>query len=644
MRDTLRHRGPDAEGTWSDTEAGIALGHRRLSIVELSSAGAQPMVSANGRWVITYNGEIYNFRSLRGELDQAGGHSWRGGSDTEVLIEAVAAWGPERALERIEGQFAFALWDRAERRLTLARDRFGEKPLYYGRVGTDLVFASELKAIRRHPQFRGELDRGAVASYLRYGYIPHPRSIYRGIHKLPQACWVAFRPGAVAAGDPVPTPYWSRSEVAREAAAAPFRGSEDDAVSELDGRMRAAVADRMVADVPLGALLSGGIDSSLTVALMQAQSGRPVKTFTIGSWDHGLNEAAQAQEIARRLGTEHTELFVGAAQALEVIPNLASIYDEPFADSSQVPTFLVSRLARSSVTVALSGDGGDELFGGYNRYFLGPRWRQFARLPGPLRLGFTAAAQAISPGAWSTVVGHLGRLAPRELRYGRAGDKVHKWADKASSADEREFLARLLAAWPEPGEVLADAAPAADVTDGLSFEGPGDFAREAMACDTDYFLPDDILMKVDRASMANSLEVRSAYLDSGVFAFAWSLPMAMKIGSGAGKRVLRRLLGRYVPAAVFDRPKQGFAVPIADWLRNELRDWGESLLAESRLRSDGLFKVAEVRHAWSEHLSGRRNWDMRLWTVLMMQMWLDENKPDQSDLPLQTEAVVAPAI
>jgi len=622
MTRSLAHRGPDAQAVWVDLEAGVALGHRRLSIIDVTSAGAQPMSSANGRFVINFNGEIFNFAELRSRLEAEGIVSWRGHSDTEVLLEAIVTWGLDRALEAIEGQFAFGLWDRSARELTLARDRFGEKPLYYGRLGRTIVFASELQAFRLHPDFTGELNTDVLPAYVRYGYVPHPWSIYRQVWKLPQATTLRFDADATTGVMPEPQRFWSLQEALDWARDNPFRGSEADAVETLDGRLRRTVGARMVADVPLGSLLSGGIDSSLVTALMQSQSSKPVKTFTIGSWDKSLNEAEHAKAIARILGADHTELYVGPEQALAVIPRLAAVYGEPFADSSQIPTLLVSALARTSVTVALSGDGGDELFAGYNRYVLAEVWRRMSLVPGPMRAALGACVQAISPEVWTRLVGWA-PFKPRALRAGRAGDKLHKWAAKIGAKDDRDFLDKLLSAWEDPRVVL----PASE-GDGLLHgdirSQEAGFSERAMYLDTENYLPDDILVKVDRASMAASLEVRAPFLDREVLKLAWSLPMAMKVRGGVGKRVLRPLLAKYIPSSMFERPKQGFAVPIDQWLRGELRPWAEDLLSEQRLESQGLFNAGEVRKVWAEHQRGVRNWDTRLWYLLMMQSWMDQ--------------------
>ncbi len=639
MTAALVHRGPDGEGLWADAEAGVALGHRRLAIIDLSAEGAQPMVSAGGRFVMVFNGEIYNYRVLRAALEAEGlAPNWRGHSDSEVLLAAIEAWGIERALTEAEGQMALAVWDRTERRLHLARDRFGEKPLYYGWAGDDLVFGSELKALRRHPRFDDALDEAALASYFRYGYTPAPRSIYRAIKKLEPGHRLTVSMANLKTKQLEPSAYWSLADAIDAAQSDRFMGSEDDAIEALDVLMRKTVGDRMVSDVPLGALLSGGIDSSTIVAMMQVQSSRPIKTFTIGSWDPTLNEADHAREVAKVLGVEHTELYVGGQDALDVVPSLATMFDEPFADSSQVPTYLVSALARRHVTVALSGDGGDELFGGYNRHFFGPLWNRLGRTPRPVRTFAASAVHAISPEVWTGALRAAGPLSPAVLRAGRGGDKLHKFADKLRAPSEQAFLLQLISMWDAP-QILSSGAPALDIPRERSPANDlGGFAQTSMYIDTGNYLPDDILVKVDRASMANSLEVRAPFLDTQVLKFAWSLPMAMKIRGRSGKQVLRKTLARYVPPALFERPKQGFGVPVDSWLRNELRDWCESLLSESALRESGVFNVAEVRGFWRQHLSGRRNWDMGLWSVLMFQAWrLEQSAPGD-----QTPARSAP--
>ncbi|MFN3859273.1 MAG: asparagine synthase (glutamine-hydrolyzing) [Caulobacter sp.] len=639
MLDAIVHRGPDSEGVWTDAEAGVALGQRRLAIIDLSEAGFQPMASNDGRWVIDYNGEIFNYLDVRAELEAAGSYAWRGHSDTEVLVEAVARWGVEGALERIEGQFAIALWDRAERRLHLARDRFGEKPLYYGWAGPALAFGSELKALRTVPGLPDDIDQEALSGFLRYGYVPHPRSIWRGVRKLPPGARISFGACDAPGSWPEPVRYWSAHEAIGRALDNPWTGSEDEAVEALDALLRRTVATRMIADVPLGAMLSGGVDSSAIVSLMKAQGGA-VKTFTIGFDEPGFNEAEHARAVADHLGTDHTELYVSAAETLDVVPHLPRLYDEPFADASQIPTYLVARLARSQVTVALSGDAGDEIFAGYNRYFHGARlWDRVGALPRPLRAAGAGALRSLSPDGWNRLTSALGPMLPAELSGGRAGEKVHKFAGVLGAADRDDYLMGLLSYWRNPEAVAAGGAR------GLRLPGdrppPGrltSFAERAMATDLCEYLPDDILVKVDRASMGVSLECRAPFLDRQVLDFAWRLPMAFKISGGRGKHVLRRVLDRYVPRALIDRPKQGFAIPIGRWLRGELRDWAESLLSRERLAADGLFDPAPVRAAWDEHVSGRRDHDTRLWTVLMAQAWLEAQKGAVSTAPARDAA------
>lgn len=642
MTDRLLHRGPDDGGAWTDASAGIALGHRRLSILDLSPQGHQPMLSASGRYVIAFNGEIYNHRALRSELETAPaiapgeqgksgllprgekGINWRGHSDTEVMLAAFEHWGVPESLARFNGMFAFALWDRRERMLHLARDRFGEKPLYYGWMGNAFLFGSELKALKAHPAWRGEIDRGALSLYMRHSYIPAPYSIYQGVRKLPPAHMLSLPLGAAHQEFPQIRSYWSASEVAEAGIRQPFSGDDAAALAALDRLLREAVALRMEADVPLGALLSGGIDSSTVVALMQAQSTRPVKTFSIGFHEKGYNEAEHAGAVARHLGTEHTELYVTPEEAMAVIPRLPEIYDEPFADSSQIPTFLVSQMTRRHVTVALSGDAGDELFGGYNRYlWVQSIWRKAGWMPKPVRAALAYGLTALAPQSWDGILSSLGPALPGRLRAQLPGDKLHKLAGVLACASPEEVYRGLVSHWEPESVVLGASEPATALTDRAQWADLPDFTQCMMFLDLVSYLPDDILAKVDRASMAVGLEARVPLLDHRVAEFAWHLPLAMKIRQGQGKWILRQVLYNYVPQALIERPKMGFGVPIDAWLRGPLRDWAESLLDESRLRKEGYFDPAPIRRKWAEHLSGQRNWQYHLWDVLMFQAWLD---------------------
>ena len=614
MMDAIQHRGPDDSGAWVNTESGVALGFRRLAILDLSPTGHQPMLSADDRYVIIFNGEIYNFAELRDEL-LARGRRFRGTSDTEIILGAILEWGVEPTLKRLNGMFAFALWDRRERELHLVRDRLGVKPMYYGWAGKTLVFGSELKALRAHPHFNAEIDRDALAMYMRYCYIPAPYSIYKGISKLPPGTYLTIRAGA--AGEP--RAYWSAREAVAQGLACPFEGSDEEAIAELEARLLKSVRLRMIADVPLGAFLSGGVDSSTIVALMQAQNNQPVQTFTIGFHEEGFNEAEHAKAIAEHLGTDHTELYVTPAEALAVIPRLPALYDEPFADSSQIPTFLVSQLARRKVTVSLSGDGGDELFGGYNRYFWTLRlWNTIGWIPRSVR-GLTAESLTrLSPLTWER--------AMRWTGYPNAVDKVNKLADFLRTATPATTYLSLVSHWNEPDQIVVAATePRAGAKDPANWINSSNLADQMMALDLVTYLPDDILAKVDRASMGVSLEARVPYLDDHeVVEFAWRLPLRMKIRNGQGKWILRRVLDRYVPARLIDRPKMGFGVPIDSWLRGPLRDWAEDLLDAARLRREGFFQEAPIRQKWEEHLSGRRNWQYYLWDILMFQAWQAE--------------------
>lgn len=621
MTNAIIHRGPDDEGMWWDGDSGIALGHRRLSIVDLSAAGHQPMHSIGGRWVIAFNGEIYNHLELRVELEAVDAAlSWRGHSDTETLLAAVEIWGIEGTLDRVVGMFAIALWDRKERSLWLARDRLGEKPLYYGWQNECFLFGSELKGLRAHPAFQAEVDREALAQLVRYNYIPGPQSIWKGIKKLPAGTFLRIDKNNI---DSEPVCYWSLTEIAKRGIASPFIGSEDDALIELERKLSKAVKGQMMSDVPLGALLSGGVDSTMVTALMQAASSKPVRTFTIGFDERRYDEASHAKAVAAHLGTEHTELRLTGADVLGLIPKLPHMYDEPFADSSQLPTALVMAMARQHVTVALSGDGADEFFGGYTRYFVSPRiWSWIGWMPNAGRQVLGSALTAIPTSILNKAIGPISSYANISL----PGDKMHKLGHRISNVHNLdELYSSLIKEWSDKESLVIGQSPYIKNWQIDSLELSNSVQR-MMLIDGAKYLPDDILVKVDRAAMAVSLETRAPFLDRDTVEFAWTLPMNLKIRDGKGKWLLRQLLNKYVPKQLTERPKMGFGIPLDDWLRGPLRDWAEDLLDEERLRREGFFHPEPIRTAWRSHLLGESAFGYRLWSILMFQMWWADQK------------------
>jgi asparagine synthase (glutamine-hydrolysing) len=619
MTDAIRHRGPDDSGQWLDPAIGIALGHRRLSILDLSTEGHQPMVSASGRFVIIYNGEIYNFAELRRE-EEARGTCFRGHSDTEIMLAAFERHGVVEAVRRFAGMFAFALWDRSERVLHLVRDRIGEKPLYYGWFGRVLLFGSEVKSLKAHPAWHGVIDRGALALYLRYNYVPAPYGIYDGLRKVEPATILTVSPD----GADRTTTYWDLIGVVRQGLERPLSGPVEEIVDQLEDRLKRTIGEEMLADVPLGAFLSGGIDSTTVVALMQAQSARPVRTFTIGFREDGYNEAEHAREVARHLGTEHTELYVTPGEARAVIPRLPEIYDEPFGDSSQIPTFLVSQLARQHVTVALSGDGGDEMFGGYNRYFLGRRiWCGLAPIPVWMRRSVARGIQVVSPQTWGSVLGAAQRFLPQRTRVAQAGDRMHKLAKVLSVSSANAMYQSLISNWDPPADIFSGGGePGTLLTSTPVLPEGMSFVERMMWLDSRTYLPDDIMVKVDRASMAMSLESRAPFLDHRMVEFAWRVPLALKLRDGQGKWALRAILDRHIPRELVERPKMGFGVPIDSWLRGPLKEWAEDLIDPRGLKQDGLFDSKAVWRTWQEHQGGARNRQYPLWNLMMFQAWL----------------------
>jgi asparagine synthase (glutamine-hydrolysing) len=612
MVDSLQHRGPNDSGVWCDASQQIGMGNRRLAVVDLSENGHQPMWSSGGRFCLVYNGEIYNHPALRRELESAG-RQFRGHSDTEVLVEAIAHWGVQPTLERANGMFAFAVWDRETQTLTLARDRLGIKPLYYSLTSSGFLFGSELKSLRAHPGFDRSVDRNAIVLYLQHNYIPAPYSIYENTQKLPAGSLIQVVRDRVSGPNSKPVPYWSLREIAERGQRDIFTGSEQEAADQLEQLIRDAIRIRTIADVPVGAFLSGGIDSSTVVALMQAENRQQVRTFTIGFEDEEYDEAPYAADIARHLGTDHRQQYVTAQQAREVIPRLQTIYDEPFADSSQIPTILISAMARQYVTVSLSGDGGDELFGGYPRYRLTTQvWRHLGKLPQRLR----------------SIVRRPMPLAARLLGEGTAvARKLSTLAHVLDVRDGAELYTRLHTHWKEPHLlVIGGHLPDVEFYHPEQWPSRGSLVEQLTYVDAVSYLPDDILVKLDRASMAVGLEARTPLLDHRIVEFTWHLPAHLKFSTDYPKSILKRVLTRHVPAHMLDRPKRGFGVPLDSWLRGPLRDWAEALLDEERLRREGYFHPQLIRRLWREHLQEKRNWHYYLWDILMFQAWLEEQQ------------------
>lgn len=643
MTNAISHRGPDDFGIWCDEAAGLALGHRRLSVIDTSPAGHQPMLSENGRFVLTFNGEIYNHRSLREDLsDEGAAPQWRGHSDTETLLAAITHWGLAKTLHRATGMFALALWDRKARHLQLARDRVGEKPLYYGWAGKRFVFGSEIKAIMAYPGFEARPCQTALQQYLRFAYVPGPRSIWEGLYKLEPGCILAIdgstppvpqssplRPGQKVDGVNM-SRYWSLAEVTTEGHRNPLR-DETEALGVLEKTLATAVSQQAISDVPLGAFLSGGIDSSLVVALLQKNSGRPVRTFTIGFEEEDFDESQHAAAVAKHLGTDHTEIRVTSAEARTVIPRLPALFDEPFADASQIPTYLVCGAARPHVTVALTGDGGDEFFGGYPRYERAPKlWNMFKTIPFPVRKILGRATTSIPAQWWDRLAGVTNMALGPSQAASQAGGRIHRTAERIGTVQSIDDLyLNLVSSWPDPQAIVADpnAGGKSEISmllaDPLPLEGAEHPASRMMYQDALTYLPDDILCKVDRAAMGVSLETRAPLLDPHVIMTAARLPVEMKLRDGEGKWALRQILYKHVPRELIERPKRGFFLPVGQWLRGPLRDWAESLLDPAKLAHDGLLRVKPVRRVWDEHVSGRRDWTLQVWTVLMLQAWAD---------------------
>ena len=621
MSSTLMPRGPDSEGTWVDANSRLGMGHRRLAIQDLSLSGHQPMHSASGRFVIAYNGEMFNAEEIREEFAKTGKH-FKGHSDTEVLVEACDTWGVTKAVKKMVGMFAFALWDRKEQTLYLVRDRLGIKPLYWGIINNVLFFGSQPKSFRPHPKFEAEIDSEALPSYFRFNYIPGPFSIYKDINKLEPGHILEINANGIAKKNC----YWDLPNIALAGVSSSKNLSTQEWIERLESLLKDSIKKRMISDVPLGAFLSGGIDSSTVVALMQAQSDRPIKTFSIGFHEQGYNEAQHAKEVAQHLGTDHHEQYLSAKQAQDIIPSLAEWYDEPFADSSQIPTYLVSRMAREHVTVCLSGDGGDELFAGYNRYFVGLKiWNRIKHCPPALRNVMAASIRLFSPNTWDM----FGKFIPESKRPSLLGDKAHKFADILEKSSAKDYYLSLVSQWQNPRAlVLGQHETFMNVWKEEVLSSEHHFLEWMQLQDMLTYLPEDILAKVDRASMAVSLEARVPIIDHRVVELSWQIPRSLKIRNGKSKWILREILKKYVPEELFDRPKMGFGVPIGDWLRDDkaLRPWAEELLNPQKIRQQHHLNASLVQKKWEEHLSGKRNWQHALWSILMFQAWLEDHE------------------
>lgn len=620
MSAALSHRGPDDAGIWIDESRGLALGHRRLSIMDLSQAGHQPMASHCGRYIIIFNGEMYNYQTIRNRIDESGKIAWRGNSDTEVILAAISRWGIVDALKEFVGMFAFAIWDREDEALYLIRDRMGEKPLYYGWSSGVFLFGSELKPLCSHPAWRGDIDRDVLGLYFRNNYVPSPYSIYENIYKLPPGTFLKLNLKSTAPDELTePAQYWSLCEAAQRGISNPFPGTDEDAISELDRHLREAIVGQMISDVPLGAFLSGGVDSSAIVALMQSQSPKPVRTYTIGFEDVAYNEANYANAVAKHLGTDHTEVYVTPEECMSVIPELPTLYDEPFADSSQIPTYLVCKMARQHVSVCLSGDGGDEIFLGYNRHVqLDRLQRLFKKIPLPARKLISAGLNVV-PAAWMEWI-------LRKRKYGILADQIQKIADIIGKSDPAEMYQTLTKFWEYPSKiVLGSHEKQSLLTDKTLWPDFANVLHIIMYVEQMTSLPDDMLVKVDRAAMALGLETRVPFLDHRLVEFSWRLPLAMKCRDGLSKWILRQILYKHVPSSLIERPKSGFGIPIDIWLKGPLRDWAEELLNETRLKNEGYLNSALVRSKWEEHIQGKKKWQPHLWGVLMFQAWLENN-------------------